>query len=104
MQLLPIEFTGRKTCGEHTAFNFKQVMRKGKYAVYERSLEGSTTAPHYETIVIQSHNGRKIGGVEIPAAEFYPAATSWGSMGWTVSTKERALELLEQKLEAETAK
>ena len=104
MQLLPIEFTGRKTGGEHTAFHFKQVTRKGKYAVYERQLEGSTTAPHYELFEVLSHNGRSIGGVDIPATEFMPNAKQWGDKGWTLPTKERALELLEQKLEAESAK
>ncbi len=79
MKVLPLEI-------EKSGFGYKQVHRDGMFAVYSQhqgGLRGRIIA--YEVIVIQSHNGYTIGGVEIAAAETYPSTASWGKQGWTIS-------------------
>ena len=47
---------------------------------------------HYEVVKISRHNGYKMGGSFIKAAETYPGASLWGLQGWTCTTMERAEE------------
>lgn len=46
--------------------------------------------PFFEVIMIQSHNGREIGGVNFPPAEYAPSNNQWGSKGWSFSNVEDA--------------
>lgn len=55
-------------------------------AIYERFKEGRV--PHYEVIIIQSHDGFSVAGKEVEASEFYPRSEDWGTYGWTYSTLE----------------
>ena len=86
-KILATEFKGRASQKE---FNFKQLKREGMIAIYEKVSPDST---HYETIVIQKHDGRTMpGNVEVPPSEFYPGENTWGLSGWTHQTLERAEE------------
>lgn len=73
------------SCG----FVFKQVWRERGYAVYERRHESSENK-HYEVIKVLSHNGYEMNGTKYPPSEYYPSANSWGTSGWTCSTKDEA--------------
>jgi hypothetical protein len=91
-----------KTLATHfkfDGFQHEQVVRRGMFAVYRRT-KGSTE--HYETIRIQSHNGYKIAGRDIPASETYPSSSSWGTLGWTYPDEETARAKM-SRLEAEQA-
>ena len=79
-------------------FNFKQIVRDGDMAIYEKCAEGSK-CPSYELIHITSHNGYVIGGSKVPASEVYPGDSKWGVDGWTYPT----LELAKSKLKAKAA-
>jgi hypothetical protein len=70
-------------------FHHKQLRRVGNVAIFRR--QGLTCPnPHYEVVKISKHNGYKIGGARVEAAETYPGASLWGLQGWTCQTLEAA--------------
>jgi hypothetical protein len=77
-------------------FKFKLLHRDGDLAIFhgKDSLGESET---FEIIVVGSHQGMVIGGVDIPPAEFPPPSTSWGRKGWTATSKQLAFELFNNK-------
>jgi hypothetical protein len=75
----------------HKGFDFKQLYRDGKFAIYEQTKEGSEFKK-YEAIVIESHNGYEIAGNYCPPAEMYPNASQWGERGFTLDSYEDAME------------
>ena len=77
-------------------FEFKQVMRDGDMAIYEKHAAHSKCSS-YELIYITSHNGYEIGGNKIPPSEVYPSDTQWGTYGWTYVTLKDAKENLKVK-------
>jgi hypothetical protein len=77
-------------------FEFKQVLRNGDMAVYEKHAPGSKCSS-YELIHITSHNGYIIGGNNIPPSEVYPSDSQWGVHGWTYTTLKDAKANLEDK-------
>jgi hypothetical protein len=83
MKTLETEFT-------HKGYRYRQISRDGDVAVFSQQWgeKGSTA---YETVIVQSHNGREIQGVHIPATEFYPSAGQWGQKGWTFTDRDSAL-------------
>jgi len=60
-------------------------------AVFERQGKGHSN-PHFETVVIGSHNGYVIAGVRIEPAETYPSSEQWGSKGFTFRDEQPAKE------------
>jgi hypothetical protein len=70
-------------------FTFTQIKREGDVAIY-RQTKGNFEA--FEVIIIDRHNGYKLGDAEIPPAETYPSSSQWGSHGWTLRTLDRAHE------------
>ena len=74
-----------------TGFRHELVARKKNIAIYKRTQLGSK-CPHYEVIKIGRHNGYKMGGALIKAAETYPGNSLWGIQGWTASDLESAHE------------
>ena len=70
-------------------FRHEQVKRKGQCAIYSRTQLGSSNV-HYEVVRIGKHNGYKLGGSYIEAAETYPGNSLWGIQGWTCTDLEAA--------------
>ena len=70
-------------------FSHELVKRTGVVAIYKRQ-HPRTPHPHYEIVKISKHNGYKMGGQYIEAAETYPGASLWGLQGWTVADLGRA--------------
>ena len=69
---------------KRNGFTFNQVDRIGNIAYFIGvGKEGETT---HEVIEVQSHNGREIGGIDYPPAEYPPSNEQWGRKGWTYST------------------
>ena len=77
-------------------FAHKQIKRVEKVAIFKRWSKNGTSDYHYEVVKISSHNGYKLGGAYIDAAETYPGASLWGIQGWTCRTLEHAEERFEQ--------
>ncbi len=75
-------------------FNYKQLIRDGKYAIYEKSKHNCIIC--YEVIQINSHENYQIAGITIEAAEVYPSSESWGTLGFTYKTKELAFKKFEE--------
>lgn len=71
-----------------TRFEYRQLIRKGSYAIYEQHQFGRLVA--YEVIRIMSHNGYRIGDTEIPAAESMPSSSAWGQHGFTFGPDAKA--------------
>jgi len=98
MKTLPTTFTSK-------GFDHQQVERIGNIALYARSREGGGQE-HFEVIRIKSHNGFKIPGTDdlAPPAEMYPTAEQWGTNGWTMNDKEKALEKFRELTKSVDAK
>ncbi len=77
-------------------FNLRQRTREGDLAVYEQSHPKCPTRLRYEVIVIRRREAFEIKGRRVEAAEFYPRSEDWGSFGWTLTTRDAALEKLQQ--------
>ncbi len=83
MKALPTEFKAK-------GFNYRQISRDGNVAVFEQRW-GRNGSVAYETVIVQSHNGREIAGVYLPPAEFMPSSSQWGIKGWTFRSRDEAL-------------
>lgn len=71
-------------------FQFAVVHRESNLAVFLGTKEGSS-CQNYETIHIQSHNGRLIHGNEVEPAEYPPSDSQWGTKGWSFDSLDDAL-------------
>lgn len=82
---------------------FTQYCRAGNLAIFHgRAIKGKSET--WEVIHIQSHNGREIGGVPIPPAEFAPGNEQWGSKGWTFTNPDLARDRFEIEVNKEMAR
>lgn len=77
-------------------FFHSQSIRVGNIAVFQR-WKGKEL-PHFETIVIGSHDGYELAGVKIAPAETYPSSSAWGSQGWTFNNRESAIRKMDALL------
>jgi hypothetical protein len=82
---------------ESKGFNFKQLLRDGNMAIYEKIHNGSKV-PNYELIYITSHNGYEIQGNKIAPSEIYPGDKAWGTHGWTYTSFDDAKASLKKKI------
>lgn len=86
----PLAATFRKD-----GFDWSLVERQGNIAIYKQTKPG---VERFNTIHIQSHNGREIGGKLFEPAEFMPSAEQWGRLGWSYFTLEGAREKVVEEL------
>lgn len=77
-------------------FDFTMLKREGNVALFQKS-KPHFTEPHFEIILVQSHNGYELAGRKIEAAETFPSSETWGTKGWTCSDEQRARELFLEK-------
>ena len=80
MKTLPDIFSAK-------GFTHRLRKREGDIAIYERFKTDPSKA-HFEVVRIQSHNGRVIAGKELPASEFYPSTSQWGTHGFTYTQEQ----------------
>lgn len=78
--ILPRRFT-------HKGWDFKQLDRKNKYAIFSKVKYGFTS---FEVIEIQNHEAYEIAGNFIEAKEAFPSDEQWGSCAWTFVSEEPA--------------
>lgn len=88
MKILDKEFN-------YNGFDFTQMYRDGKYAIYKQTKKGWKSAV-YEVIIIESHNGYDLAGQHFPPSEMYPSTTQWGIKGFTELTYDAAMDKIEK--------
>ena len=76
-----------------SGFDFRQMKRKGNWALYEKRRGGSVS---YEVIKIRSkeETKAKIQGkvVTFKGGEYYPSTTEFGDFGWAFMELRNALQ------------
>ena len=86
MQYKPI-----KTEFNYRQFKYKQIFREKDVAIYsQQEKDENSEFLDYEVIIIKTHNGYKIGGIEVEPSEIYPSDSQWGVYGWTYMTEDEA--------------
>lgn len=95
-------FTGR---GSQRGWEFKQLRREGRIALYEKESEGWKC---YEVIRVKEDKGglHKLGGVEVmfEPKERYPSDEDFGNNGWTYGNEGEAIRKYEALVEEEWLK
>jgi hypothetical protein len=72
-------------------FNYRQIARQGKIAIYEQAWTGRPEPSRsYELIRIRRREGFQIDGRFIEPAEVYPRPELWGADGFTVTDRNEA--------------
>lgn len=82
--ILPKEFIQGGWC-------FKQLYRAEDKAIYEKT---KNSVKSIELIKISTHDGYTIAGNIIPPSEVYPGNEQWGTLGWSFSTLNEAMNKL----------
>ena len=100
MNTLPDTFIGRASQKNWT---FTKVKREGRVAIYSKTTPDISTT-YYETVVINVHNGYKLGGVQFPPGETYPGDGMFGISGWCYNELEKAEQKFTQLLEYHATK
>ena len=76
---------------QHHGFDYRQIAREEKAAIYEQRWTGcAEQSLCYEIIRIRPREGFQIGGRFIEPSEVYPNSEAWGVAAWTVRDKEAA--------------
>lgn len=83
-----------KTEFVHDGFNYQQMNRTGRYALFEQSRGGRIVA--YEVIRVQRLPEEQIRGKLYPAREKYPRSEQWGTDGWTATSLAAARRKMDQ--------
>jgi len=71
-------------------FNYRQLLRDGKIAIYEQTLKDGKKL-NYEVVIIEEHNGYEIAGNKFPPSEMYPSSNQWGIKGFTYTDYDDAI-------------
>lgn len=83
MDTVPQKFTSN-------GYDYVQVRRDGKRAIFEQRRKGTVIA--WEVVEIKQLPATTIFGKAYPEREGYPSNEDWGTLAWSCSTLERALE------------
>lgn len=99
MKELPTYFKSGRGGFSPEQVEYVQIVREGKYAIYERRRNDKTF--DYEVIIIKVlPAGTKIfNGVTEEDEEHYPGTSQWGSAGWSCVTEARAREKFQELLD-----
>jgi hypothetical protein len=83
-----------QTTFDKGGFKFELVKRDGMAAVYRKKKQHHSRWS-FEAVLIQSHEGYKIGGAEIPSGEAMPSNEQWGRLGFTYQEEAAAIAKME---------
>ena len=96
-KLLPIRF-------RHEGFDYRQIAREGKAAIYEQTWTGCPNPSIcFEVVRIGRRDGFEIGGRFVEPAEVYPRSESWGMDAFTFTDKDAAFARLREIVESSNA-
>ena len=87
----------------HGGFDYRQIYRKGDFAIYQQTWKGNKHSAGFEVIRIRRRDGFRIGGRFVEPAEVYPNSEAWGVDGWTALNKEAAFRKLREIVESSNA-
>lgn len=93
MKILPKKFT-------QLGYTLEQIKRENDIAIYKRTKKDQSF-PEFEVIKIKGHPGYEIAGHKIGAAESYPGAKAFGTLGWSfisLEDAEKKFKLMRQKI------
>lgn len=81
-------------------FHHRQIHRDGQFAIYERYwIPSEGEHKHWEVIKILKQNARTFpNGTHYPEQEAYPSDNTWGTYGFTCTSKEAAYKRLESMM------
>lgn len=68
---------------EDRGFKFEQIKRIDNIALYRRYKIGHPKSFHYEVIKVLSNKDSFLWGRFLPASEYYPGWSVWGTCGFT---------------------
>ena len=64
-------------------FDYEQVKRQGKIAIYKQTKPGQPLNVHYEVGVIRQNKSWSAFGLDYEASESWPRNEEWGTLAWT---------------------
>lgn len=88
---------------QHGGFDYREIYRKGDFAIYKQTWKGNKDSAGFEVIRIRRRDGFRIGGRFVEPAEVYPNSEAWGVDGWTALNKEAAFRKLREIVESSNA-
>jgi hypothetical protein len=80
-------------------YQFSLIERKGDFAIFAQYRTDLSKAQNYEVIRIKQVPECVLFGVTVPEHEAGPSNEDWGIKGWTVTSLEKAKELMNEKYE-----
>lgn len=81
----PIETSFRRD-----GFDYRQIQRIGDVAIFEQS-KPSLTSTWFEVVIIRRYDEREVFGKRVEPMEGYPGSSQWGTHGWTLRDRPKAL-------------
>jgi hypothetical protein len=75
---------------QHGGFDYRQIYRKGDFAIYKQTWKGNEDSAAFEVIRIRRRDGFEIDGRFVEAAELYPSSEAWGVDGFTFTNRNKA--------------
>jgi hypothetical protein len=85
-------------------FHYRQIYRKGDFAIYRQTLKGNGASAAFEIVRIRKREAFQIGGRFIEPAEVYPRSESWGVDGFTLTDRDAAFAKLREIVSARKKK
>ena len=70
-------------------FDFRQLIRSGAVALFEKRKPGRKLAV-WEVVIVQKREAGSIEGKSYPAREVMPSPSDWGDAAWSFSDLARA--------------
>ncbi len=70
-------------------FNFTQLRRSGDVALFAKRKD-DWLMDTYEVVIVQRHNGYRIGGKDVPPGEAMPSSATWGHLGLSYQNQDDA--------------
>jgi hypothetical protein len=75
---------------QKNGFTLSLLHREGNRAIYLQQV--SENCQYFEVIRIRTKPAGVFKGKSYPPREVYPSSESWGELGWTYRTYEKAIE------------
>lgn len=82
----------------HHGFEYRQIVRRGRCAIFEQRASEALRVLAYEVVRIRDRKAFTIRGQLVPAAEQYPISEAWGTDGFTLPSLAAAVAKLDQLL------
>ena len=85
-----------RTRFRHCGFVYRQIYRKGDFAIYQQTSAGNEYSAAFEVVRIRRREGFEIDNRWVEPAEVYPNSEAWGTDGFTFTGKDAAFAKLRE--------